>query len=112
MDIENAKLQAENLRKKINENSIKYYKEDNPAISDAEFDSMMRELIALENEFPEIKTPDSPTVKVGGEILSEFKTYTHKNPMLSLSNVFSFEELRDFDRKVRESVAGKVHYVL
>lgn len=112
MDIENAKLQAENLRKKINENSIKYYKEDNPAISDAEFDSMMRELIALENEFPEIKTPDSPTVKVGGEILSEFKTYTHKNPMLSLSNVFNFEELRDFDRKVRESVAGKVHYVL
>lgn len=92
--------------------SEKYYNQDDPEISDFEYDRLMNALILLESRFPEYKKLNSPTSRVGGIALDKFEQYTHKNPMLSLGNVFSSEELRDFDRRVREGTTGKVEYVV
>ncbi len=99
------------LRNKLNHHSYMYYVLDEPEISDYEYDMMMRELIELEEKYPQFKTPDSPTQRVGGEPLKEFEPFTHVVPMQSLANAFSEGELRDFDRRVRASV-GDVEYVV
>lgn len=99
------------LRDKLNHHSYMYYVLDKPEISDYEYDMMMRELIELEEKYPQFKTPDSPTQRVGGEPLKEFEPFTHVVPMQSLANAFSEGELRDFDRRVRASV-GDVEYVV
>ncbi|MGH9710148.1 MAG: NAD-dependent DNA ligase LigA, partial [Candidatus Acidiferrales bacterium] len=85
---------------------------DAPSVSDAEFDRLMNKLKALEAEHPEIITADSPTLRVGGAPREGFHTYRHTRPMMSLDNAYTFEELRDFDRRVRE-LAGResVEYV-
>lgn len=87
-----------------------YHVEDNPSIPDTEYDALLRELIELENEHPEYKTDTSPTVRVGGEILSNFEKVTHSSPMLSLGNAFNEEDLRAFDQRVRQN-AGDVTYM-
>lgn len=96
----------EKLRDDIRRHEYLYYGLDTPEISDAEFDQMMRELIALEAEHPELITPDSPTQRVGGKPKEGFAKVAHSRPMLSLDNVNSEAELRDWDRRVRE-LAGE-----
>lgn len=97
---------TQKLREEIAKHDYLYYVLDAPVISDAEYDRLVRELLELERQYPEVVTPDSPTQRVGGEPLPYFGTVDHGIPMLSLANAFSLEELRDFDRRVRAAVAG------
>ncbi|CEN96825.1 MAG: NAD-dependent DNA ligase LigA [Paeniclostridium sp.] len=96
----------------INYHSNKYYNEDTPEISDFEYDNLMKELMKVETEHPELKREDSPSTRVGGKPLDKFNQVTHKIPMLSLSNAYSAQDLRDFDKRVRESVNKDVEYVV
>ena len=89
------------LRQDINYHNHRYYILDSPEVSDANYDSMMRELEALEKEFPDLLSEDSPTQKVGAPPLEAFGTLEHSVPMLSLQNAMNEEELRDFDRKIK-----------
>ena len=86
----------------LNEANYNYYVLDNPTITDQEYDKYIRELIDLEKEYPEHVRKDSPTLRVGGEVLEGFVKYRHKIPMISLSNVFNEEEIRDFDKRVKK----------
>jgi len=85
---------------------------DNPEIPDAEYDKLMRELIDLESQFPELIVPDSPTQRIGGEPLAAFKRVTHREPMISLADAFSEGDLRDFHRRVTSVVGDQVEYVV
>ncbi|HLF20212.1 MAG TPA: NAD-dependent DNA ligase LigA [Bacteroidota bacterium] len=89
------------LRKKIREHDYRYYVLAQPSISDDEYDRLMRELISLENDRPDLLTPDSPSQRVGGQPTKEFASVTHSVPMLSLSNTYDEDEVRDFDRRVQ-----------
>lgn len=86
----------------LNEANYNYYVLDNPTITDQEYDKYLRELIDLEQENPEFIRQDSPTQRVGGEVSEGFSKHRHKIPMISLSNVFNEEEIRDFDRKIKK----------
>src|SRR5579864_7958565 len=99
-----AKLRDEiaRLREEIRGHERRYYVLDNPAISDAEFDRLMIELKEIEAAHPELVTPDSPTKRVGGAPRKGFETRAHHPPMRSLDNAFSYQELDNFDRRVRE----------
>ena len=99
------------LRELIEHHSILYYVQDSPEISDADFDMLMKELIALEEKYPEYITEDSPTQRVGGEALSKFDQARHSVQMMSLSNAFSKQDLLDFDSRVRQMIP-KPEYVL
>ena len=101
MDIEQAKQEIERLRKLINQYDYEYYVLVQPSISDYEYDMLMKKLEALEAQFPELKTPDSPTQRVSGQPTKEFPVVRHRKPMLSLSNTYNEAEIRDFDRRVR-----------
>lgn len=107
----NPEERIKELKEKLNYHSYKYYVLDEPEISDYEYDMMLKELIELEERHPELKTPDSPSQRVGGAPLKQFEPFTHVVPMLSLANAFSEGELRDFDRRVRTTV-GDVEYVV
>jgi DNA ligase (NAD+) len=98
------KKRAAELREQLNYHNYLYYVLDNPEIPDAEYDRMLRELQGLEERCPELRSADSPTQRVGGEVLSAFAEVQHEVPMLSLGNVFSAEELADFDRRCREGL--------
>jgi len=111
MDADKAKKRIDELREQLREHSYRYYVLDDPTISDRDYDMMLRELEDLEREFPQYQSPDSPTQKVGGAPVSAFGTVRHDNPMLSLANAFNAQELRDFDKRVRNTV-GDVSYVL
>ena len=100
MNFEEAKKQIKELREKLEYYAKKYYDEDKPEISDYEYDMMMNRLKALEKEFPELITEDSLTQKVGGHVKEGFKEVVHEVPLQSLQDVFSFEELREFDEKI------------
>ena len=91
---------AENLKNELNYHSKKYYIDDDPEISDGEYDEMLRELIKLEEEFPELKTPDSPTQRVGSAPISKSKNIEHTVPMMSLSNALNEDEFYDFHARV------------
>ena len=107
-----AAKKIESLRDDIRRNDYLYYVLDDPKLSDASYDKLMNQLKALEAEHPELVTPDSPTQRVGGTPRAGFETYRHKVPMVSLDNAFSFEELQDFDRRVRELTGReRVDYV-
>lgn len=108
MGLEDIKKQIEKLREEIRRHDYQYYVLDQPVISDAEYDSLMKQLIELEEKYPEFKSPDSPTQRVGGEPLKEFETVEHSIPMLSLSNAFDEGELIDFDRRVRRALEGRL----
>jgi DNA ligase (NAD+) len=99
-----AKKRIEELRNIITKYDYEYYVLDNPSVSDAEYDRLMQELIKLESLYPEFITFDSPTQRVGGKVLEAFEKVTHKTPMLSLSNVFNEEEVKDFVSKIKEDV--------
>lgn len=98
------------LQERLNRYNYEYHVLDAPTVPDSEFDKLLRELIELETEYPEYKTETSPTVRVGGEILDRFVKVAHDTPMLSLGNAFNEEELRAFDKRVRDNV-GEVEYV-
>ena len=93
---------AEKLRERVRYHNYRYYVLDDPEIPDAEYDRLLRELQQLEQQHPELITPDSPTQRVGARPLSAFGEVRHELPMLSLDNAFSDEELGEFDRRVRE----------
>jgi len=100
------------LREKIRHHEYLYYVNDDPEISDAQFDKLMNQLKKLEAENPKLATPDSPTQRVGGVAREGFQQVRHKTPMVSLDNAFSFDELANFDRRVRELTGReKVEYV-
>ncbi|HVB34531.1 MAG TPA: NAD-dependent DNA ligase LigA [Patescibacteria group bacterium] len=94
--------EAERLRSEIREHEYRYYVLDRPTISDRQFDRLMDRLKQIETEYPQLATPDSPTRRVGGETREGFRPVRHPSPMLSLDNTYSYDELRDFDRRVRE----------
>ena len=85
----------------LNEANFNYHVKDNPTITDQEYDKYLRELIDLEEEYGYVRE-DSPTKRIGGEVLEGFVKHTHKIPMMSLSNVFNEEEIRDFDNKIKK----------
>jgi DNA ligase (NAD+) len=102
----------EALREKIRHHEYLYYVLDQPAISDAEFDKLMRELKDLEAKHPKLLTPDSPTQRVGGKPREGFVKVPHSSPMLSLDNTYNEEELRAWERRVHELSGQKdVDYV-
>jgi DNA ligase (NAD+) len=106
------KKEIEALREKLRHHEYLYYVLDAPEISDAAYDKLMQRLQALETAHPDLVTPDSPTVRVGGAPREGFQTVRHARPMLSLDNAFSYEALRDWDRRVREgSGQEKIEYV-
>ncbi|CAM2813465.1 NAD-dependent DNA ligase LigA [Salinicoccus roseus] len=98
------------LQDKLNRYNYEYHVLDDPTIPDSEYDRLLHELIALEEQYPEFKSDTSPTVRVGGEVLSRFEKVAHDTPMLSLGNAFNEEELWAFDKRVREAV-GDVEYM-
>ncbi|MED4810430.1 NAD-dependent DNA ligase LigA [Bacillus atrophaeus] len=110
MDKEAAKRRAEDLRSTINQYSYEYYTLDEPSVPDSEYDKLMQELLVLEEEHPDLRTPDSPTQRVGGAVIDAFQKVRHGTPMLSLGNAFNAEDLRDFDRRVRQAVGDDVAY--
>jgi DNA ligase (NAD+) len=97
------------LTKLLNQYNFEYYVNDNPSVSDQEYDALLHELIHLEEQFPELKKPDSPTQRVGGIVLDKFEKVVHDVPMMSLSNAFNEDDLYSFDKKVRQ-VYDKVTY--
>lgn len=101
------------LRKQLNRFNYEYYVLDAPSVSDGEFDALMRELEDLERAFPELKDPNSPTMRVGGEVLSDFKQEAHAFPMLSLANTYSREEIADFVRRAESALSdvGQMEWV-
>src|SRR5467141_952947 len=106
------KKEIENLREKLRHHEYLYYVLDEPEISDAAYDRMMNRLKELEAAHPERVTPDSPTVRVGGAPRDGFQKVQHARPMLSLDNAFSYDALRDWDRRVREgSGQEKIEYI-
>ena len=107
-----AQKRIEELISLINYHNEKYYNQDSPEIEDFEYDNLMKELIKLEEENPELKRNDSPSNRVGGKPLDKFEQVVHKIPMLSLSNAYSWEDLKDFDSRVREAVGADVEYVV
>ena len=108
----NAEKYINELIDKINYHNEKYYNEDSPEISDMEYDNLVKELIKLEEQYPQFKQIDSPTNRVGGKALEKFNQITHKIPMLSLSNAYSELDLKDFDKRVKDMVNGEVEYVV
>jgi len=107
-----AKHEIEQLRDKLRHHEYLYYVQDQPEISDAAYDRLMKRLEELEAAHPALITPDSPTVRVGGTPREGFQTVQHRRPMLSLDNAFSYDALRDFDRRVRQgSGREKIEYI-
>lgn len=111
MDLITARELAQKLREQINYYSELYYEKDDPAISDYEFDKLMHQLIDIEEEYPQLLTPDSPTHRVGGRASNSFEQVEHVVQMGSLQDVFSDEEVVDFDRRVREVVSDPIYVV-
>ncbi len=111
MDVKEAEERAGQLREQISYHNRKYYVQDAPEISDYEYDMMYRELQQLENEFPQLVTPDSPTQKVGAAPLNKFEPVVHTVPLESLQDAFSEEEMAEFDRRVRAVVHDPVYIV-
>jgi len=101
----------EQLKKEINDHNYNYYVINNPRISDFQYDILLKELIDLEEEFPDLITNDSPTRRVGSDLTREFRQVKHQYPMLSLSNTYSEEEIYDFNKRVTGSLGREVEYV-
>jgi DNA ligase (NAD+) len=111
-DQNKAKKQIQQLRSEIRYYEKKYYVDNDPQISDYEFDIKIKELVKLESEFPEFITPDSPTQRVGEQPIEGFLTVEHSSPMLSLDNCYSVEELQEFEQRVKKTIPDeKIDYI-
>lgn len=111
MNEEHAKERILELRELLEKYNYEYHVLDKPSVPDAEYDQLMKELIELENNHPELRDEHSPTSRVGGAALDFFEKVEHTVPMLSLGNAFNDQDLRDFDRRVRDGVGDNVSYV-
>lgn len=111
MKAEEAKARIEELAKQLRDHNYKYYVLSSPVISDYDFDMLMEELIALEQQFPEFSDPNSPSKRVGGDLTKDFPTVEHRIPMLSLSNSYSEEEISAFDQRIRKDLEEEAEYV-
>ena len=105
MQLEQARHRAEALRQLINKHNFQYYVLDDPSITDNEYDILMRELIDIETDFSDLITPDSPTQRVGVSPVSELKEVKHLAPMLSLGNAFNEDEMRAFNKRIKEKLS-------
>ncbi len=105
---ESVENRIEALRRKIEHHNYRYYIENNPEISDLEFDKLMEELQALESENPQLVTPDSPTQRVGGQPIEGFRQVAHRVPMLSIENTYNENEVREFDARIRRWLEGEL----
>lgn len=112
MNIKEAMARVDGLRKEINKHSRAYHEFDKPMIADFEYDALMNELKELELEFPELDDPNSPTKRVGGEVLSIFKKVTHTIPLLSLDNAYNAEDLKAFDTRIRKELGEAPEYTV
>ena len=101
--MEEARKRIEELTSILRKANYEYYNMDNPSITDQEYDKYLRELINLEEKYPELADPNSPTKRVGGEAIDKFAKVRHSIPMISLSNVFNEEEIRDFDKRIKNA---------
>ncbi len=99
------------LIKIINDASYEYYVLDNPTITDQEYDDYYRELLTLEEKYPELKRPDSPTNRVGGNSLDKFEKVTHEKPMLSFDDIFNEDEVIAFDERIRKTITNPVYTI-
>ena len=108
--LSDARLRHKELCEVIEEYRYSYYVLDAPTVSDGQYDEYERELISIEDEFPELRTPDSPSQKVGGEYTTDFAAIEHKSKMLSLDNVFSDEEFVEWVARVEKTV-GKCEFL-
>ena len=106
MNLQEAQKAIGKLTDEVNHHNELYYQKSKPKVSDFEFDALLAQLVKLENEFPALRLPDSPTQRVGGTITKEFVTVFHQYPMLSLGNTYSEEELMDFDGRVAKILEG------
>ncbi len=106
MPAKTVRQEIESLRSELQRHEHLYYVLDQPEITDAEYDALMRRLQELEADHPELRTPDSPTQRVGGKPREGFVKVRHSAPMLSLDNALNEGELREFDRRVREGLGG------
>ncbi len=111
MNKEEAKAKIAELSNIIDNHNYNYYILANPTISDYDFDMLLNELIALEQQFPDLILPDSPTQRVGGDITKEFQTVKHRYPMLSLSNSYNIEEVKDFITRIKKTIEEDVEFV-
>ncbi|WP_173104541.1 NAD-dependent DNA ligase LigA [Bacillus sp. KH172YL63] len=111
MDRQSAEKRINELHELLNQYNFEYHVLDKPSVPDAEYDQLLRELIGLEDDFPDLKTADSPSQRVGGAILDAFEKVEHRSQMLSLGNAFNEEDLRDFDRRIRQAVGDDFSYV-
>ena len=103
---------AEALRRELEDHAHRYYVLDSPVVSDAEYDRLFRELEALEEQHPELRTSDSPTQRVGGAPREGFVQVPHRHPMLSLGNVFDLEGLQGFDERVKRHLGMSLDEVI
>jgi len=111
MNKKEAKKRVKQLGEEINYHNYKYYVKNDPVISDYEFDQLLKKLENLELEYPDLIAPDSPTQRVGGKSIDGFTSVKHKIPMLSLDNTYNYDELKEFDERVKKKV-GAVEYVV
>ena len=105
------KEKMEQLAREIEQHNYNYYVLDDPKISDFEYDTMLNELIALEKQYPQFKSPNSPTARVGGEVSEGFAPVEHQVQMASLAKAFSFEELESFDETIRKTFPNAEYVV-
>lgn len=109
--MEEKKKRIDELVEIINKASYEYYLNDNPSITDQEYDDYYSELLRLEEAYPELKREDSPTIRVGGEALSKFEKVEHKTPMLSFDDIFNEEEIIAFDERIRKTITNPTYTV-
>ncbi|MFH1655129.1 MAG: NAD-dependent DNA ligase LigA [Candidatus Omnitrophota bacterium] len=113
MDKIKAKKEIEELRKEINHHDYRYYALNQPEISDRKYDEFMRQLKELEDKFPDLIIPESPTQRVSGQVLEGFKTVKHKTKMYSLDNTYTVDEIRDWQTRIKKLIAHeKIEYVI
>lgn len=110
--MDNAHHKIKELTEKLNYHNYKYYVEDNPEISDFEYDRLLRELEELESKYPQFKQPDSPTERVGGEVLEGFESVEHTVPMQSLQDTFNRNEVYDFDKRIISNTGKQAQYAV
>lgn len=111
MDKSQAKSEILRITNEINHHNELYYVHNNPQISDFDFDMLLERLQQLETEFPEFASDHSPTKRVGGDITKKFETVLHRYPMLSLSNTYSEDEIRDWENRIKKMIDGEIEYV-